>query len=557
MRTAARAKTNDCNQLFPRLPFFQIYSHAVKPETKSEPLPHPRWEPAGAVLLALFFCLVNLLVATHTPTVNLDEPQYCDPAANLSLGSGFTSTLWGQDRDAFWCGNVPLYEGILFCFFKVAGFGLLQARLVNTFLAASAALLIWAALRRSNLVSTPAGRLLCVALVLSGSVSTLTFRTIRPDATMFFVCSLVFYACSLGGLWKRGALVFLFSACLPFAGVPMLPYAGMLSLLNLAVYGFANLGLLMAIGLGLAGGVAGLVLFYQYFATWRTFVEIVLPFTGLGAAAPGGPSAAPGKIFGTGPGAENILTSFFGNPFEFLDQKTLFDYSAALLFLAAAVLAMKSWRSATSRDRKFMAFILMTALVIPPFMHLAGHYRSMYRWMTYVPLTIAVPRFLEIQRASGGALLVRGAALMAICVSLVMGIPLRTLAAIPGWRERSPTPLEQVAAHVARPSDVVVCEFKAYFALRPRTKLLFAHGLAARGDFSLIKDLPANDVTLLCLRPENVPPVTRAIGGTWKKLDLHDVPRADELAQTRYAVDFYRRESGAGDTSLPANVHPK
>jgi hypothetical protein len=529
----------------------------VKPEAKSEPLPHPRREPAGAVLLALFFCLVNLLVATHTPTVNLDEPQYCDPAANLFLGSGFTSTMWGQNRDAFWCGNVPLYEGILFCFFKVAGFGLLQARLVNTLLAASAALVIWAALRRSNLVSTPAGRLLCVAMVLSGSVSTLTFRTIRPDATMFLVCSLVFYACTLQALWKRRAFVFLFSACLPFAGIPMLPYAGMLSLLNLAVYGFANFSLLMTIGLGLAGGVAGLFLFYQCFATWRTFVEIVLPFTGLGAAAPGGPSSAPGKIFGAGPGGENLLTSFFGNPFEFLDQKTLFDYSAALLFLVAAVIAVKTWRTAATRDRKFMAFILITALVIPPFMHLAGHYRSMYRWMTYVPLAIAVPHFLEIQRATGGAFRLRCAALAAICVSLVMGIPMRTLAAIPGWRERSSAPLEQVAAAVARPSDVVVCEFKAYFALRPRTKLLYAHGLAARGDFSLIKDLPTNDVSLLCLRPENVLPVTHAIGGTWKKLDLHGIPGADELAQTRYAADFYRRESGAGETSAPTNVPPK
>jgi hypothetical protein len=540
--------------LFPRLRFLQIYPDAVKLEAKSDPVLLPRWEPAGAVLLALLFCLINFLVATRTPTVNLDEPQYCDPAANLYLGTGFTSTMWGQNHDAFWCGNVPLYQGMLFCFFKVAGFGLLQARMVNTFLAASAALLVWSALRRTGLVMAPAGRLLCVALVLSGSVSTLTFRTIRPDTTMFFVCSLVFFACSLRGPWQRCAFVFIFGIFLPFAGVPMLPYTGMLLLLNLAVYGFASLGLLAAIGLGVAGGVAGLVVFYNHFSTWHTFVEIVLPFTGLGGDSQGGPPSLRGRIFGVAPGTDNLFTSFFGNPLEFQSQKTLFDYSAALLFLLAAVLAAKSWRAAAKADRKFMAFILLTALVIPPFMHFAGHYRSMYRWMTYVPLAIALPRFLEIYRALGGAFRGRCAAVAVLCVSIGLGVPLRTLAAIPGWRERSTAPLEQVAAQVARPSDVAVCEFKTYFALRPRTKLLYANGLAARGEFRLVPDLATNGVSLLCLRPEDVLPVTRIVGGRWKKVELQGIPGADALAQTRYAVDFYRRESGTEEASISNNV---
>jgi hypothetical protein len=518
----------------------------VKPEANPDPAPLPRWEPAGALLLVFFFCLINFLVATRTPTVNPDEPVYCDPAANLYLGGGFTSTLWAQNHDAFWCGNVPLYQGILFCFFKAAGFGLLQARLVNTLLTAAAALLIWSALRWSGLVAAPVNRLLCVALVLSGSVSTLTFRTIRPDTTMFFVCSLVFFACTLKAPWKRYGFAFLCSMLLPFAGVPMLPYIGMLLLLNLACYGFANFGRLVAIGLGVAGGVAGLVVFYNHFSNWHTFVEIVLPFTGLDAAAPGAAPSMHDRIFGSGLGAENLFTSFFGNPFSFLYEKTLFDYSAALLFLAAAVLAAKCWRTATVRDRKFFAFILVTVVVVPPFMHLAGHYRSMYRWMTYIPLAIALPRFLEIHRSSGGQLRWRCAALAIVCFSLALGIPFRTAAAIPGWRGRSTSPLEQVVARVARPSDVVVCDGKTYFALRPRTKLLYAYGLPARGEFRLITDLPTNAVSLLCLHPEDVPTVTQTLGGKWKKVELQGIPEAEALARTRYAVDFYRREPGTG-----------
>jgi len=130
-----------------------------------------------------------------------------------------------------------------------------------------------------------------------------------------------------------------------------------------------------------------------------------------------------------------------------------------------------------------------------------------------------------------------------ICVSVFMGIPLRTLAVIPGWRERSTTPLERVAARIARPEDVVVCEFRTYFALRPRTKLLYAYGLAAGGLFSKTKDLPVNEITLLCLPASTFESVTQIIGGKWKKVPLDGIPEAEALAKTRYAVDFYRRDS--------------
>jgi len=130
-----------------------------------------------------------------------------------------------------------------------------------------------------------------------------------------------------------------------------------------------------------------------------------------------------------------------------------------------------------------------------------------------------------------------------MCLSIFMGVPLRTLAIIPGWRARSITPLERVAARIARPTDVVVCEYKAYFALRPRTRLLYANGLVARGDFGKTKDLPTNEITLLCLPASTFESVTQIIGGKWKKVPLDGIPEAEALAKTRYAVDFYRRDS--------------
>ncbi len=484
-------------------------------------------------------------MATRTPTVFVDEPQYCDPAANLYLGSGFTSTLSGQGRDDFFCAIVPLYPGILYCFFKVFGFGFFQARVVNTLLAGAAGFLIWAALRRTGFIKQPASRLFCLALVLSGSVSTLTFRTIRADTTMFLVCAMVFFACSLPAGWPgRYVLVGLLSTLLPAAGVPMIPYVGMVLLINLAVYGFANLRLLASIAAGLLGGIASLALFYRHFSVLHTFVDIVLSFSGAGAMGQGGSSFLHTKVFGTAYDPESLFTSFFGNPLEFLDQKTLFDYSAALLFLLVLVLSAKSWRIMSDRQRRFIVCIVLMTLAIPPVMHLAGHYRSFYRWMTYIPLAIAVPRMLEMQVETGMTPWLRRMAILGMCVSVLMGIPLRTLAIIPGWRARSPEPLERVAARIAKPTDVVVCEYKAYFAVRPRVRLLYANGLMARGDFGKTRDLPTNEITLLCLPASTYDSVIQIIGGKWKKVPLDGIPEAEALAKTRYALDFYRRDSG-------------
>lgn len=508
-------------------------------------LSRPPWfksEILGVILILLAFVVVNLLVATRTPTVYCDEPGYTDPAANLYFGSGFTSTMWGQDRNAFWAGNTPLYQGILFCGFKLFGFGLFQVRAMNTLLAGAAAWLIWCGLRRTLFIQQPAHRLISLALILSGSVSTLTFRTGRYDTTMFFVCAAVFYCCCLPAQWRsRLILVGFYSALLPIAGIPTLPFVGMVGLLNLAVYGLANFSLLLSMAGGMLAGVAALYVFYSHFSSWKTFVEIVLPFTGIGNPVHSQTSTLAVKIFGQTTGDDSLFTCFFGNPAEFLSQKTLFDYSAALLFLLLVIITCKVWRSANLESRRFIIFITAVVLLVPPFMHFVGHYRSYYRWMTYIPLTFAVPRLLEISWLAGKNGLRRWC-FGVMAVSIFMGVPLRTLAILPHWSERSIRPLEQTVAQMVQPSDVVVCDYKAYFAVRPRARLVYVYDLPARGAFSQVCNLPTNQITLLCLSPKDFQVVLKIAGGNWKKVPLGEPSVAEALAKTRYAVDFYRRQ---------------
>jgi hypothetical protein len=45
----------------------------------------------------------NLATAERFPVPWVDEIMFADPAVNLLLGNGFTSSAWfGQRKDAFW-----------------------------------------------------------------------------------------------------------------------------------------------------------------------------------------------------------------------------------------------------------------------------------------------------------------------------------------------------------------------------------------------------------------------------------------------------------------------
>jgi hypothetical protein len=495
----------------------------------------------AAGILGLFL-LIGLLVATRSPTVFQDEPMFCDPGANLALGHGFTSTMWGQPRDALFSGNASLYPALLGIWLKIVGFGFFQARIFNTLLAAIGAFLIWAGIRNARLIGQSWLRLLSLCLVLSGSNITISFRHIRPDSTMFVLCSIVFFACCLqtNRPWKY-LLAAVAAAGLVPTGLSMGPYIAVLGFLTLVFYGRRWVSWLFAIGMGMAAGIGIMALIYSHFAAWKTFLGQVLTLTSVSTYHQD--SFLHSKIFGPAPGFDNIFTCFFGNPLVVLDKSTLCDYSAVLLFLTLCLLGAKAWKTAESSDRRFLIYAVLITLIVPIALHFTGHYRSFYRWMTYVPLCISVPKLLEVHLKSQTPTVIPKVAIGFMAFSLLLGVPARTSVAFIDWSNRSVRPLTEAASALAKPDDIALVDFRAYFAFRTRVQLLYAYGLTARGDFDCTFDLPTNHLSLLCLQPGEIQTITNRIGGNWEKIPPEKIPNAEELAKTRYAMVFYRRHA--------------
>jgi hypothetical protein len=174
----------------------------------------------------------------------------------------------------------------------------------------------------------------------------------------------------------------------------------------------------------------------------------------------------------------------------------------------------------------------------------------MYRWMTYIPLAIATPWLLNLKSRMNQSYPPRKMVFSILGVALLLGLPVRTLLAFPEWSKRSIGPIENATASIVHSNDVVVCSLKAWFAIRSHAQLVYCCDLPARGVLSFTVNLPTNDVSLLCLFPQDYTNVVSALGGHWRKIPEAEIPNGEALAKTRYAVDFYRRSSDPTTSTL-------
>jgi hypothetical protein len=167
----------------------------------------------------------------------------------------------------------------------------------------------------------------------------------------------------------------------------------------------------------------------------------------------------------------------------------------------------------------------------------------MYRWMTYIPLAIAVPWLLEKSLAVRRGVAFRWFVTGAIALAAALGVPARTLSAVPDWGARSPVPCEEIAASVVRSNDVVLCHFKVWFFIRPYARRVYCWDLPVRGRLDRAVDFPTNRISLLCVYPGDYESVIRTIGGQWEKVPLGKGPGIAAYEKSRYAVEYYRRKA--------------
>ena len=218
----------------------------LKAETLRLRLPIPycspvlRLEILSLAALLLLFLLLGCLIASRLPELPnamIDEILFTDPAANLYLGHGFTSSAWfAQTQDKFWAGYPPLYSFLLSLWMHCVGFTLSASRTLNYLLGTAAGLMLWLALFRLRWIKLPIARITLVALFLTKLNDIFSTHTGRPDGLAVLLCVAVLLTCSIQRSPLRYRLLICLGALFPWTGLQLIPYTGLLGGLLLLYY---------------------------------------------------------------------------------------------------------------------------------------------------------------------------------------------------------------------------------------------------------------------------------------------------------------------------------
>ena len=454
-----------------------------------------RRELAQVLMVLALVVLVNLLTASRSPTVWVDEARFTDPAANLVEGHGLTSTAWPfQTSQELWAGNAPLHTWLLVPWIKVFGLTPTSVRAVNFIYMAIAALLLWVAVRRMGLISSSRLRVGLVGLVLLEYAVAFSYRSGRYDSLGILLAAAVIAAATLQSQAARMVLVAAIGVLAPFTGMQVIPYAVVMAALMFLIFGTPTLRITIPLGVGMAMGAALLYAVLHAMGAWQGFVTSIR----LQKAS-----------FELPAGIVPVLKAIINEPpHVFWDDRSLTPILVALAigFAASWCMGLRTWRRVEIAS-------MVLCFVVPICLGVPAIFPTYYIWMISVPALIGA--MVVWDRLRAGPSKWRRAPEMAIAVMLtiagLVGLPARLGVTALEWSSRDYAPVESLVSRYVRAGDLVFATWQAFYPLHHANARAFYPG------YPLTPSDKAS-VTLMVISPRELPDACKIIGGSWRKI---------------------------------------
>jgi hypothetical protein len=438
-----------------------------------------------AILIALAaFLAINLWTSTRFPIPWYDEVQFVDPAANLYFNKSFTTTAYGWERATDFHAHHPLYSLMLAGWFEIVGFGLVQARAFNYGLIVLTTLMLWGAVTRTGLILSSTYRILFILLILLGYSVSFPYRTGRVEPLLMCLTALSFLVFTIESRCWRYALLAACGLLFAPAGLHLVVFTLILSLVILLYAGRKILPEIAIIWLTLLLSVTGLFSFYALTGVWENALAAIKPHTASGGL---------GTLF--------LSTS--------LNHQNRIPKDPSLMILLGVLgfLLMIQIRKGDFQWRSLLSFGLFLSLVLPLALLTVAKFPTYYSWMLFVPLALCVCSSLA--KMQGGFFLRFGTrtALAAVCLT---GLPLQLLAASYDWRARDDGPVQQIITENVTTNDWVLCDYQVYFAAKPLAQRVFLPDYT-----KLLTPEEEDKLTLLIGNEEAVSKWRSMLGGEW------------------------------------------
>ena len=471
------------------------------------------------------FLLINVYTGERSPVVWQDEVVLVDPAVNLSQGNGFTSTAWWQTGDRFFAGNAPLHSMLLYPWISLFGVHATATRSLNYVLILGVVSVLWLGLKKLDLVRTTQARLLFALLVLCGYGVTFCYRSGRYDCLGMLIISGIFASLAIKRRRVRFGVALFLAALIPWAGLQLIPYVAMMSLLLVALRGRDAIPDILAV---VAGGMLGslaLAAFFMQHGVWDDFLHAC-------------------KI-------QSGTRLLFSHRLIRLIVAQVVDPSAVLLLFALVIVAIASIKTSEGPRRSAAKVGVLIGACLPCAMGFIGRYSCYYSWMAFIPMAAAFAGAIE--RPNAGRF-VKGIAVAIALLACGVGLPARLLVVCLEWDLRDVTKVEKFVTSHIRPTDEVFSIYEAYYPAKASAKSVV---LPAYIGEPFAPDSPAGAITreererinVLILKPDCVLRSLEFFGGEWRQVGRY---AGDPLARVAllkhlkfgskpYDVIIYRR----------------
>ncbi len=495
-----------------------------------------RLEILGLAVLLLLFLLLGCLTASRLPelpSAMIDEILFTDPAANLYLGHGFTSSAWfAQTQDKFWAGYPPLYPFLLSLWMHCVGFTLAASRTLNYLLGTIAGFLLWFALFRLRWIKLPIARITLVALFLTKLNDIFETHTGRPDGLAVLLSVAVLLTYSIQRLPLRYRLLICLGVLFPLTGLQLIPYAGLVGGLLLLYHRKAIAKEVIALAIGILLGGLCLYILYSVNGVWLDFINSIR----------NNPSF---KV------DHDFLQRFSTK--NWFARGIYRDSLYQLLWILLLGISGDRLLKRRFQLRSGLSFGLAAGLVIPLGMMLASCYPIYYGWMAFLPVAIVLCAELECAELELGSR--RGWAgkslnqIRMTIVSLALafcliGYPLKLTDLLMDWNALDYSQVEAlVDRHVSR-NDWVLCHEASYYAAKQKAAAVITNVY-----LRVIPPQDAAKVSVLIINPESDWKIISKLGGDWdlsgEKLQIKSTNLLG-IPKTSVKLKVYKRKKALG-----------
>jgi hypothetical protein len=495
------------------------------------------------VMVFVAFLLIGLIASPRMRLVHIDEVAYTEPAANLSINGDFTSSvLWYQEEGEFFAGSTVLYPLLLSGWIHIWGFDILSVRMFNFILAVLSVIMLLSAAGKLNLIKDGLLRIILVVLLLSGNALSNIYVNGRYDTLCFFLMASMLIAYASVKKTKLYIVLFLLSFLIPFAGLSLVIYTLILSSIILVFQFRSFIKPWACIMIGIFVGISLLICILSY----HEVIDDYLKYSFGHAKLLQQTSRFDMMII-----MKNLSNRILEliNPTNYQCAGFMGVKSFLALLIGIFIVLLHSVLINNSNARHLISFGMISALVIPAAMCIAGIYSPAYSWMAYTPLTIcvcaSVNRTLVNDKRKVRRYIFIAVYLIFFSVTISYGLPNNLIRTIKPWNRMDYSAVDEYISKVVEPGDYVYSDFSAYYAIKKRAAyILFPTHLR------MATNKEKEKISLIIFNPQpsarkkwnpGFTDIKNALGGEWCDTGFTLGIKGGYKQSSAYKLKAYRR----------------